>query len=80
MKSIILATPNERLTSKDTILKLNEIFKNIKRADLNKMRIELRQLYANKNHLKKIKMRIGNAKLSAIEQTGILMNKLETSN
>jgi hypothetical protein len=40
------------------------------------MRIELRQVYSNKNRLRKIKMQIGKTKLSAIEQRDVLMDKL----
>jgi serine/threonine protein kinase len=76
LKSIILSSPSERISCKDTIARLNDIFKNIKRADLNKMRIELRQVYSNKNRLRKIKMQIGKTKLSAIEQRDVLMDKL----
>lgn len=76
LKSILLSAPNERLTSKDTIAKLNDIFKNIKRTDLNKMRMELRDVYGNKSHFKKIKMQIGQSKMRTLEERDILMDKM----
>jgi hypothetical protein len=76
MKTILLSKPNERKTAKESLDELNRIFRHINPKEINRIRIGLKKDFSNREHVVKIKKRMGRAKESALIQTDLLMNKL----
>ena len=74
--SILMAAPSERLNLRDTIDKLTNIFVNIKKGELNKMKIELKQNLSNDDNINNIKKKMGQTKITSLEQQDALISRM----